>query len=68
MKNSLQLRYGIVRYCGTQRYHSSEELVFQSDDAFEAMQELERLANLNTAAHSYKLTFNTGRGCTVSSD
>jgi hypothetical protein len=57
-KINLQLKYGIVRHRGTLQYGSRHELVFESNNDFEAMKELERLATLADPLDNYSVIYN----------
>jgi hypothetical protein len=59
---SLQLKYGVVRYRGTTRHNSGHDLMFQTDHWKEAMNELERFAQLNEPEYTYMLTVNNNAG------
>ena len=62
MKIDLQLKYGVVRARGTSSYNTGSHVVFQSDNAFEAMKELERLADQNEGEFTYMLIVNNDIG------
>src|SRR4028119_1387919 len=55
MKIELQSRYGVVQVRGTERHNTGHNLVFQSDDAFEAMRKLEELADQKEPEYTYIL-------------
>ena len=48
-------KYGVVRFWGTVQFNREHELVFQSDDPIEAMNELERLCAHDDGVHGYML-------------
>jgi hypothetical protein len=55
MKIDLQLKYGVLRARGTLTYNIGHTLVFQSNNGFEALDELKRLANQNEKEFTYML-------------
>ncbi len=55
----LQLKYGVVRFLGTERYHSEQDIVFQSDDVFEAIERLEKFSDLQQVEYTFALIINT---------
>jgi hypothetical protein len=50
-----QRKYSVVRFRGTVQFNRDHELVFQSDDAPEAMNELERRCADDNGVHGYTL-------------
>ena len=50
-----QRKYGVIRFRGTIQFNTDHELVFQSDDPIEAMNELERRCADDDAGHGYML-------------
>jgi hypothetical protein len=50
-----QRKYGVVRFRGTVHFNRNHEMVFQSDDAVEAMNELERRCADDDVVHGYTL-------------
>jgi hypothetical protein len=62
MKIDLQLKYGVMRARGTSTHNIGHKLVFQSNNAFEALDELKRLAGLNEKDFIYMLIVNDDRG------
>jgi hypothetical protein len=55
---NLQLKYGVVRFKGTLEHNKDHELVFQSDDPTEAMQNLEQRCISDGPDHGYMVIFN----------
>src|SRR4028119_920416 len=62
MKIDLQLKYGVVRARGTLTHNIGHELVFQSNNGFEALNELKRLADLHEKEFTYMLIVKDDRG------
>ena len=62
MKIDLQLKYGVLRARGTLTYNIGHKLVFQSNNGFEALNELKRLANQNEKEFTYMLIVNNDAG------
>ncbi len=56
----LERKYGVVRFEGTVRFHKPEALVFQSDDAGEAMEHLEKECLNNGAMYHHGIIFKDG--------
>ncbi len=54
---SLEREYGVVRFKGIVQCHGLEELVFQSDDAFEAMEHLEKECVADGVVHQHRIIF-----------
>lgn len=48
-------KFGVVRFQGTVQFNKNHELAFQTDDAVEAMHELERLCAEDDEGHGYML-------------
>ena len=57
----LQHKYGVVCFRGTTRFTCEHTLLFQSDDAIEAMKTLEKMAVLLDAEHDLMLVANDTR-------
>jgi hypothetical protein len=62
MKIDLQLQYGVVRARGTLTCNIGHTLVFQSNNGFEALNELKRLANQNEKEFTYMLIVSNDAG------
>jgi hypothetical protein len=58
---NLKCKYGVVRFLATPQ-SEEEELVFQSDDPFQAMHELQVRVALDNSNHSHKLIFKEASG------
>ena len=54
---NLQLKYGVMRFKGTLQHNKDHELVFQSDDPTEAMQNLERRCLADGLDYGYMIIF-----------
>jgi hypothetical protein len=52
---NLKHKYGVVRFVGTLRHNRNHELVFESDNPLEAMNELERLCVDDDGVHGHTL-------------
>ena len=52
---NLQRKYGVVKFLGSVQFNKEHELVFQTDVAIEAMNELERLCADDDGEHGYML-------------
>jgi hypothetical protein len=51
----LECKYGVVRFAGSLHRNTRHELVFQSNDALEAMQQLEVLCRTDDVDHGHML-------------
>ena len=51
----LQRKYGVMRFTGTLHHNRDHELVFESDNPLEAMQQLETLCGTDDSEHGYML-------------
>jgi hypothetical protein len=58
---NLQHKHGVVRFRGTVQHNKDRELVFQSDDAVETMQNLEQRCNADGPDHGYRLIINEAK-------
>ena len=56
----LKHRYGVVRFEGIAQCHGREELVFQSDDAVETMEQLEKECHKDGATHQHRIILKDG--------
>jgi peptide methionine sulfoxide reductase MsrB len=50
---NLERKYGVVRFVGTLHYNRNHELVFESDDPLEVMQQLETLCRTEDSHHGH---------------
>jgi hypothetical protein len=55
MKIDLQLKYGVVRARDTPEGNKEQELVFQTDDALEAMQQMTAMSAANYSEYYYTI-------------
>jgi hypothetical protein len=62
MKMDLQLNYGVLRARGTLTYNIVHALVFQSNNGFEALNELKRLSGQNEKEFTYMLIVHNDAG------
>jgi hypothetical protein len=53
----LKHNYGVVRFKGSVQCHRREELVFQSDDSAETMEQLEKECHKNGAVYQHRIIF-----------
>ncbi len=51
----LEHKYGLVRFLGTLHHNTNHELVFESDDPLEVMQQLEILCGSDDVHHGHML-------------
>ena len=56
-KLNQQRKYGVVRFRGTVQFNTNHELLFQSDDPAETMNELERRCADDDPGHGYMILF-----------
>ena len=57
---NLKHKYGVVRFVGSVQCHGREELVFQSDDAAQTMEQLVKECLKDGAAHHHKIIVKDG--------
>jgi hypothetical protein len=58
---NLQLKYGVVRFLGTLHHNRNHQLVFESDDPSEAMQQLETRCRADDPSHGYMTIIKDGK-------
>jgi hypothetical protein len=54
---NLEREYGVVRFKDIVQCHRREELVFQSDDSAETMEQLEKECHKNGAVYQHRIIF-----------